>query len=118
MQRIKKIVETLNPSAIITDEKNEESAKQIANQIPVILYEATMLNSVVKEQIEERRSKITDADVLYVLFTSGSTGIPKGGVVPHKRIITYTEWCSEEFEITESDVFLRLFHRRFHTLRA
>jgi D-alanine--poly(phosphoribitol) ligase subunit 1 len=43
-------------------------------------------------------------DIAYVLFTSGSTGVPKGVMIPHKAIIDYIDWCVETYAITEKDV--------------
>lgn len=43
-------------------------------------------------------------DIAYVLFTSGSTGIPKGVMIPHKAIIDYIDWCVDEYALTGDDV--------------
>ena len=47
---------------------------------------------------------IIDADVLYVLFTSGSTGVPKGVIISHKSVIDYTEWVTETFKIDDQHI--------------
>lgn len=43
-------------------------------------------------------------DIAYVLFTSGSTGVPKGVMIPHKAIIDYIDWCVDEYDLTDKDV--------------
>lgn len=55
--------------------------------------------------LEAARRKCIDTDLLYVLFTSGSTGVPKGVTINHRSVIDYIDWVTETFEITEKDSF-------------
>ena len=40
-----------------------------------------------------------------MLFTSGSTGVPKGVSICHRSVIDYIDWVTETFNITQKDTF-------------
>ncbi|MGZ4081087.1 MAG: long-chain fatty acid--CoA ligase, partial [Bacteroidia bacterium] len=39
----------------------------------------------------------------YIMFTSGSTGFPKGAVMTHANVINFIQWGKKTFDITPSD---------------
>ncbi len=73
------------------------------------------LNDVVMQQGPEKNDGCTTAipkGLAYILYTSGSTGMPKGVMLTHGNALAFVDWCGNAFKPTESDVFSS--HAPFH----
>lgn len=47
--------------------------------------------------------RLTDEDLAYILYTSGSTGQPKGVMLSHRNALEFVEWAIDEVSLTPED---------------
>ena len=124
--RIEKILETLEPAVILTDEAHRGEAEAFADGAEVIVYGEVIAAVPSDEALAAARGRLTAADIMFVLFTSGSTGVPKGVTMLHGAAIPYVEWGAEKFGFDENTVmgqqaplyFVASCFEFFHTVRC
>ena len=98
--RMALIAETLRPGVILCGEKFLEIAQSLPGGAPVIRTDG-IPDDVDEEALRARRNNHIDNDLLYVLFTSGSTGVPKGVSITHRSVIDFVEWACGALRLPE-----------------
>jgi len=85
-------------TVVLTDNEKQEAVK-LLETIRVISW------GQVREQSQAAIPPvgIIETDLAYILYTSGSTGDPKGVMISHRTIFTFVNWCYETFNMTEHD---------------
>lgn len=103
-ERIRKILHTLDADLVITEENAQKPYQELAFEIKQGDITEAAQSAIDEKKLAEIRKKSQDTDPLYTMFTSGSTGIPKGVVVSHRSVIDFIEEFTELFGIAPNDV--------------
>ena len=98
ISRMELILDSLSPRVLVTDRKNARNAEALrvleaekGRALSVVPAELLLEGSEDPILLRAARERQLDTDPIYVVFTSGSTGVPKGVVACHRSVIDYTE---------------------------
>ena len=103
--RIELIFKTLEPGALICDETTKELAAELNYQGQIFSYDSLAFGEADDAALQEIRSHQLDIDPIYIVFTSGSTGVPKGVMACHRSVIDYIEHLCDVLKFDEDSVF-------------
>ncbi|HEV2864152.1 MAG TPA: amino acid adenylation domain-containing protein [Pyrinomonadaceae bacterium] len=89
-QRLAFIVEETGAKVLLTVEK----LRRETTAARVVLLDSEW-ETIERQGAENPANLARPEDLTYVLYTSGSTGNPKGVMIPHRGLVNYLSWAAE-----------------------
>ena len=109
-KRIEKILNTCDSKLLLTDHNVSKTVSDLASKMNIELLDMTDIK--IFDRFDDRNLEIsnslTGSTPAYIMFTSGSTGVPKGAVISHANIISFLGWSINRFKINNNDRFAQI----------
>ena len=104
VDRLSRILDTCRPRILFAQEAllaalARDGLTCVPSEGPPL---AARLDATKDVQIPESRS-VTGSTPAYIMYTSGSTGNPKGAVITHAGVLNLVDWAAETYEIQPED---------------
>lgn len=103
--RIELIIDTVKAKAVICDQATMPMIRDYGYEGEVFLYEDMTCAGADDRLLDQVRDAQTDMDPIYAVFTSGSTGVPKGVLACHRSVIDYIENLSNVLQFDSETIY-------------
>jgi len=109
LERLRKILTTCQPKLLLADRGFLDRTEAVTRELGIAAAEKgpdTLAFEAEKNDDANLRQTrgVTGSNPAYIMFTSGSTGFPKGAVMTHANVLNLIEWSRETYSITHADV--------------
>ena len=108
VERLRRIIATCRPRLLLAERELLAAWERVVAEAGVTPAEkdtgalAAVVAGYRDTNLPQTR-RVTGATPAYVMFTSGSTGFPKGAVMTHANVLNLVSWSQETFGITADD---------------
>ena len=109
VERLNKIIETCHPKVLFAEASLTDSSSEIVNQLSIAVINND--TEAIQGKIDLLEStnldlthKITAGNPAYIMFTSGSTGFPKGALMTHGNVLNLISWSKNTFGFSPGEI--------------
>ncbi len=109
VERLRKIFATCKPKVLVAEREFLGRLTELTATVAVEIVArdsdslAQLLGDYDDSDLDLTRG-LTGTSPAYIMFTSGSTGFPKGAVMTHANVLNLIDWSRETFKIAPEDI--------------
>ena len=108
-ERLRRMLSSCRPVLVLADQEAADRLGPVVADLKIEVVqndseELTAAISIHNHSPLDQTRRITGSNPAYIMFTSGSTGFPKGAVITHAGVLNLIEWSRSTFQITPDDV--------------
>ncbi len=100
------------PAAMVADAERWALLEPELDDLAPFRLDVDVIDDLPASADDPREPDAAEDDLAYILYTSGSTGVPKGVMLSHRNALTFVRWAHGSLGLTSTDRFSS--HAPFH----